>query len=335
MAAIKTSDPAYVLYVDHQGHPAPLSECFHATASRRLSSTVDRVHRPSTVTQVDSAYCPQCLSFHDAPSATQLGFCPKPTCLTCPLCLSIVSCNKVDAALCFTCGRCDWNSIQCGLKIDGTPGPTTKEDIINAVAQLSTMLQERRQGVQVKAVETHYQTMVAAWEGVVKTGPKSSAALAAVRLPFQRGRIAEENWSVQALESSMQSKKEGLKPNAVLGGQTLQRISLEEETSIDAGLQGISVESLSLQALTQAPTQSMADLLPLPVPLRSRKSRRCRAELAEGKPGILLKPKLNPLEGDSSLRTGHGQWWKKVSFMYFRADERMFHKVPHSIFIGF
>jgi len=42
-------------------------------------------------------------------------------------------------------------------------------------------------------------------------------------------------------------------------------------------------------------------------------SRRCRAELAAGRTGILIKPKLNPLEGDTSLRAGHGQWWKKDS----------------------
>jgi hypothetical protein len=35
--------------------------------------------------------------------------------------------------------------------------------------------------------------------------------------------------------------------------------------------------------------------------------------LDEGRPGILVKPKLNPLEGDSSLRGGHVQWWKKNS----------------------
>ena len=49
------------------------------------------------------------------------------------------------------------------------------------------------------------------------------------------------------------------------------------------------------------------------MPLRAHKSRRCKVEVNEGKPGILLKPKLNPLEGDSSLRSGHGQWWKKDS----------------------
>ena len=44
-----------VLYIDHQGHPGPLSRCHHATASRRLSSSIDR-HPPSTKTEVDSTY---------------------------------------------------------------------------------------------------------------------------------------------------------------------------------------------------------------------------------------------------------------------------------------
>ena len=62
----------YVLYVDHALHPAPLSMCYHATGARRLSSAVDRFP-PATLTEVDSAYCPQCLSYHDASSAARLG----------------------------------------------------------------------------------------------------------------------------------------------------------------------------------------------------------------------------------------------------------------------
>uniref|UniRef100_A0A7S2R1C9 Uncharacterized protein n=1 Tax=Eucampia antarctica TaxID=49252 RepID=A0A7S2R1C9_9STRA len=54
-------------------------------------------------------------------------------------------------------------------------------------------------------------------------------------------------------------------------------------------------------------------LLPYPIPLHTRKIRRCRKELAAGRTGILMKPKPNPLEGDSSLRSGHDQWWKKDS----------------------
>lgn len=66
-------------------------------------------------------------------------------------------------------------------------------------------------------------------------------------------------------------------------------------------------------AITTTTPQFRSDLFPLPVPYRTKVSRRCRAELAEGRTGILIKPKLNPLEGDSSLRAGHGQWWKKDS----------------------
>lgn len=165
-----------------------------------------------------------------------------------------------------------------------------------------------------KATEEHYQKMVEAWEGVVKTtGPKSSSSSVARSLQLKGGSRTEEIWSVEALESAIQTKKESLNSNAVLGGQQLQRISLESEQTLDTAMKGVSIESIALQALNAAPTRSMADLLPLSVPLRSRKSTRCRADLAEGKPGILLKPKLNPLEGDSSLRTGHGQWWKKDS----------------------
>lgn len=67
------------------------------------------------------------------------------------------------------------------------------------------------------------------------------------------------------------------------------------------------------------PTQSNMHL-PIPVPLRARAERRCIQEIQAGRPGILLKPKVNPLEGDTSLRYGHGQWWKK--------DSSAIHSVP-------
>jgi len=52
-------------------------------------------------------------------------------------------------------------------------------------------------------------------------------------------------------------------------------------------------------------------LLPTFMPLQAKISRRCKREVKLGRPGILLKPKVNPLEGDSFLRAGHGQWNKK------------------------
>ena len=310
MTTVDNKNAACILYVDHQGHPAPLSECFHATASRRLSSTVDRQGRPSTITQVDSAYCPQCLSFHDATSGSQLGFCPKPTCLQCPLCASIVSCSLLqegEGCFGYTCGKCDWNSTQCNLTIKTSSTEATKEEMTEASTKLFEQLEQKRQLMK-KPIEDHYRKMVAAWEGKLK--PSASAAAA-----FQSTKSRqEEAWSVAALETAMDKKKHDIvnSLSANIGGLELQKISLEDEIPLDSALQDQPIASLALQARMGLPASSMLDLLPLSVPLRPRKSRRCRAELSEGKPGILLKPKLNPLEGDSSLRTGHGQWWKKV-----------------------
>ena len=56
-------------------------------------------------------------------------------------------------------------------------------------------------------------------------------------------------------------------------------------------------------------------LLPRRKPLLTRCSRRCLRDLANGKAGILVKPKADPLEGDSSSihKTKVGEWWKKMS----------------------
>jgi hypothetical protein len=126
-------------------------------------------------------------------------------------------------------------------------------------------------------------------------------------------------WSVQLLEESLDAREQ-LLMSAVeepVGGREVHLVSLVNEQPLSPSLEGISADAILLQesSISTIEPPSMDTLLPLGIPLRPRKSRRCRAEMAEGRPGILVKPKLNPLEGDSSLRTGHGQWWKKVRML--------------------
>jgi hypothetical protein len=103
-------------------------------------------------------------------------------------------------------------------------------------------------------------------------------------------------------------------------GIEVQRLSLSDSANVDDDDGPESSRPNAERGCAQAvlgpgmaASAAMGKLYPLSVPLRPRKSRRCRAELAAGRTGILIKPKLNPLEGDSSLRSGHGQWWKKDS----------------------
>jgi dynactin-4 len=306
---------AYVLFVDHQGHPAPLSVCYHATASRRLASDVDR-HPPSSVTEVDSAYCPQCLAFHDATTASNIGYCPKPTCRKCPLCRSIAS-IAVDETDCFyKCGLCDWTSRECNLYASvsvGNDGAVLQDDLEKAADDLGRKLTTRSAQKDHGAAE-HYKTMLQALEGMAKDQVKGKrhTFFPSTAASMRRELDGPEGWSVQSLEDSMVAREKLVAASIadIISGQDLQHASLEVDQILDESLRDKPTTSVLLQS---GDTTSLNDLLPLPVPLRPRKSRRCRAELAEGRPGILVKPKLNPLEGDSSLRTGHGQWWKKVS----------------------
>lgn len=138
-----------VLYIDHSGHPAPLTLCYHATSSRVLSSSIDDRGNPSTVTEVDSAYCPSCLSFYDATTASSAdvrGYCPKATCRSCPSCRAnlVVNMGKAKgesaSKICYyLCGHCKWNSKECGIT---SPAPESdspsKEEARAATDALGT-----------------------------------------------------------------------------------------------------------------------------------------------------------------------------------------------------
>ena len=316
---------AYVLYVDHQGHPAPLTECFHATASRHLSSTIEDRFPPSTVTEVDSAYCPQCLSFHDAASAARLGFCPKATCQRCPVCVSAVaSIHAADNVCYYQCGQCDWTSRECHLTIPMEGDVIGKLELARAAEDLGAELSRRRTQEPNRLLDDYFSTLTAAWENHSKLKSRDYPSR---RLGSVKDTASQEAWSVEALEASLENKRkqnyefstddDDDDDSSAQQGLVLHRPNLNDETTLpspDPSMSALSIHCLQWQALgSPFVVRRREDLLPLPMPLRVRHSRRCRAELAQGRPGILLKPKLNPLEGDSSLRSGHGQWWKKDS----------------------
>ena len=321
MALYEMPNPAYVLYVDHQGHPAPLTEQFHATASRRLSSTAFR-YPLSTTTEVDSAFCPQCLSFYDAARGAELGYCPKQTtCQRCPLCLSVASIQAGASSAahgagmsleCFyQCGSCDWTSRQCGLVVPMETTTTTtnpeRAELLRAAEDLVQALNERRS-----------QDPASAWHRqLVQDG--ADATRGASQIPPQQPPTARraEEWSVatlvahrQAVEAQWNVDHSNYELSSAFQRTSIQEI-LDSPTN-ETELKWDDPRTL-LAYQMQPQTLDTTRMLPLPVALETRQSRRCRAELADGRPGILLKPKLNPQEGDSSLATGHGQWHRKVS----------------------
>ena len=75
-------------------------------------------------------------------------------------------------------------------------------------------------------------------------------------------------------------------------------------------------KAASLESRIQQPgliTRNRNELLPQRHPLITKRTLRCRETFEDGSPGILLKPHINPLMGDTSMRTNIGNWYKKSS----------------------
>ena len=364
--------PGAILYVDHARHLTPLTLCYHATASRHLTSGRTDVVPPSTAVEVDSAYCPRCLTFCDTASAS-LGVCQKDldvdggsrggvSCKDCPVCFSPVSIS-IDAKnndskdeqhtqlVChYLCGYCQWSSQECGVTSNAdklleyaTPSDAeidiaTEKDAEKQrqiiIAQLSRELEMCLQ----QKISERNNPCNELFRSITNTcvqREQEEERRSRMRMgagTTSKGRVnslgVSGGWSLESLEQSLLEKKKEL-DSPWIASEPAHTTSPEvEDDKTNAvpkeqhqHILPTSKQSSAQMVITTTTPRFRSDLLPLPVPFRARVSRRCLAELAVGKTGILIKPKLNPLEGDSSLRAGHGQWWKKVGFIIFIKKE--------------
>lgn len=198
-------------------------------------------------------------------------------------------------------------------------GTVDRLELARVAEDLHIELKRRREEPNT-ALENYFRNITEYWE---QKGAAENPLLGRRNQPSAASSDPLEGWSVEALEVSLASKKEKLigaeQTPPMIQDLQIERLNLDDDDPPEldtTALSRIPPLSYQLQYLSHPKLPlSFQDLLPLPIPLRPRMSRRCRAELAEGRPGILLKPKFNPLEGDSSQRTGHGQWWKKVRRM--------------------
>lgn len=362
----------YILYIDHANHLTPLTLTYHATASRHLTSGRSDIIPPSTVIEVDSAFCPRSLTFCDVASAQANallygggdGGSSGGMYKDCPVCFSPVSISIDENTrttttattnamttmedcrlLChYLCGHCTWSSRECGITSNAdklldypTSDDATNENelekqrqlaIIDISKELVTCLHQRIADKN-KASDAIFNSITTIWSQREQeeqrrkrmniTGTTSSISRRGNAAGIDR--ISEEGWSREILEQSLLDKKKNMETlyisrkaeyNTSSSDEDMQIINWDNVLGNPKNLP-TQEQCTAQMTITNITPQCRSDLLPLPVYYRAKVSRRCRAELAAGRTGILVKPKLNPLEGDTSLRAGHGQWWKKDS----------------------
>lgn len=341
-AANQPPPPGAVLYVDHAHHLTPLTLTYHATAARHLTSGRSDVIPPSTTAEVDSAYCPRSLTYCDAASASASGARDNPF-KDCPVCFSPVSFSidentsnpeKDGRLVChFLCSYCQWSSRECGVTAnadklleyatsDETDPLKEKEAekqrgiiITEASKELEICLQEKIQEKN-KDGDALFNSMTKMWAQREQEEARRKRMNVRTTAPKTSSKSTGGSWSWETVEKSLLEKKKELASPYTNGkdGSNPAGDAIKPDATIDKPTMLPTSQQMAAQmTLTTVTPRSRSDLFPLPVAYRARVSRRCRAELAAGRTGILVKPKLNPLEGDTSLRAGHGQWWKKDS----------------------
>eukprot|EP00804_Cyclotella_cryptica_P012601 CCRYP_014734-RA/>CCRYP_014734-RA protein AED:0.23 eAED:0.23 QI:0/-1/0/1/-1/1/1/0/571 len=353
----KPADNA-ILYIDHANHLTPLTLTYHATSARHLTSGRTDVIPPSTSVEVDSAYCPRCLTYCDVASAS-LGFCQVDldsgssssavSCKDCPVCFSPLAISIDDVGPCdasagasprlicqYLCGHCQWSSRECGvtsnadklLELRTDQSDAARENdlekqrqmvIADASKQLELCLRQKLESKN-RVGDELFQSLCDTWKQKEKNEErKRRLGLGTLEKSNAINLTNEKSWSLGVLEQALEEKKKSISSTG-----TVKQVANNSNVEATDG-QGVATSKsepviiptpqqvAAQMAISTATPRLRSDLFPLPVPFNARVSRRCLAEQAAGRTGILVKPKLNPLEGDSSLRAGHGQWYKKDS----------------------
>lgn len=192
-------------------------------------------------------------------------------------------------------------------------------EMIRAAEELR-MEWNRRVQVSMEILDTHTERLTEYWEHRRRNPHYHSHTHATSSSSSSSGRRRTKTtaWSLAALESTLVEKKAQLELGTTMDEIEHMNLDDDDDIVVEESLWNVPTHSFQMQSI-HCPIlpATMSEMLPLPVPLRVRNSIRCRAEMAQGRPGILLKPKINPLDGDSSVRSGQGQWWKKVRVNVF------------------
>lgn len=295
----KDLDAPCVLFQDYNAFWAPLNDLFFSTSSNTLVSR----HPESSIEEVVSHYCPQCLKKYSEDD-TQKFSNRCATCFQCPSCESLLRgalCEQDSKQFCLACSNCSWSSTSC--------------DVIGASEEdLSSLVLSHEKYSQ---ASTAFATILSS----LNTPPTVSVATA------QTSR-QHKSWDIQALEnmrleqasishSSNPQIKSSLYPllskdnNVTKEEARKSRILSEHMACSDDSLLSTAMQRVTGELSGSSITTTTLSLLPQRMYLRTKKMLRCRRDVRAGKMSILLQPKTFPLEGDSSHKLHQGKWFLK------------------------
>ncbi|OQR90302.1 hypothetical protein ACHHYP_05640 [Achlya hypogyna] len=231
----------------------------------------------------------------------------------CPDCASTLQTIKTGDKYIFFCSHCRWDS--ANLLADDDP------DTLTMVANT----RERDEDV-FDVLLTHYQQQSNAHTAALPK-PLAFNSLARLGKPhFHVKAPTTLGWKMDQLEAKLQKRNEenvltpfDQKAVAAVRAKFPQHRSFETDDAVAvaavAGTSDMSLVSTLRQRYLSTPlvqSRDVAGLYPSRPDLRVKRSWRCVEAMAANNPGILVKPQINPMTGDSSMVVS-ASWWKKAT----------------------
>jgi hypothetical protein len=238
----------------------------------------------------------------------------------------------------YQCENCDWSSQKhcpdlsvtlslssLNANTDGSIVPS-ETLLTTATEQLLELLRGFRHTMQ-QSTDLQFANLSEQWKQYNHSDPASSDQASKSSVVLRKS-VENEKWSLPQLEAQLQQRHQRWQDTSRTTEsetsnstsqthRTIQDLLKEHDATknidplAEDEYHDISFFAYQSQQLVHSGTPRSA-WYPLARPLELRHSHRSKAEvLRYNRPGILLKPKLNPLDGDSSVPFGAGQWFRK------------------------
>lgn len=316
-----------VLFMDYNGHWAPLEYLYASSSSKVLVSR----HPESCIEESQGfVYCPQCLTRFQPEEVKEFGY-RCPTCLSCPLCECVLVVRVADDTLLeYYCDMCNWASRSIGVQG------------VNRLGLESAFQEKGRQTID--SANQAFQALLSAYRTAdTQLLANRESRIATKKLDFsdyfylsagddRASKVSSaSSWRMCDLEDSLAQRSASCPYNpemdsplfAFLKGKE-SSLDSEQELIRKLASQSYATDLLALRqrSLLSPPGTNIMSINALPsrMPLLSKRTLRCRKDVEEGKLSIILQPKTLPLEGDSSQKLQKGKWWLK--------DSSAVHEVP-------
>jgi dynactin-4 len=338
-----------VRYACKCGHLAPVSGLFFSETCEKLVCRLPCC----SVEEFESYYCGNLLV--NLPSKEASMYQNRSSrCFSCPECETVLSTafHEDRQRFFFLCAHCRWDSLELGLEDDDPD------------ALVMTAITRERQASHedvFQTLQSHYSTLSSSAPVGASFGRSSSLQLLADSMKelqrehqmkkFRLQRMAEMGgWKYDQAIAKVQEKEQWLldqrrehqwpELSKQLKALQTQGTSWEEETpeKTSATLEKLAqtcdmgqVSTLHQRLLNPLDQPRDADqLVPSRPLLRVKRTWRCVESIERGTAGILVKPQISPMSGDSSLPVS-SSWFKKANLAAQYVPVVTFQRLPYKV----